>query len=112
MFGVHTFASNDVLLGDLWWVASEVRLSLFICYWNRMIKMDNSRLTKKVFNHEYEKVRGRWTKLLHMYSMYVLVLVGYINTGLALIAVFYVCAGCVVGYINTGLELIAPACQH
>ena len=61
--GVHKFAANDVLLGDLGWVASEVRRDVSIIrLWNRLVKMDDTRLTKRVFNFECDKMRGKWSK--------------------------------------------------
>ena len=33
-----------------------------IRYWNRDIKMDDSRLTKTFFNFECEKLRGKWSR--------------------------------------------------
>lgn len=49
--GVHKFAPTDALIGDMGWTASITRRKLEICrLWNRLVKMDNDRLCKKVFS--------------------------------------------------------------
>ena len=46
--GVHKFASNHAIQGDIAWINCNTRWSINIVrYWNRLIKMENSRLTKK-----------------------------------------------------------------
>ena len=57
--GVHKFSSNLVINGDMGWIPSKIRRYVCIArYWNRIIRMDDSRLTKKVFlwdKHAYSK---------------------------------------------------------
>ena len=52
--GVHRFAPNSAIQGDMGWCPSVYRRHLaMIQYWNRLIHMDDTRLTKKVFLQEY-----------------------------------------------------------
>ena len=47
--GVHRFASNLAINGDMGWVNSNTRRKLeMLRLWKRLIKMDNSRLSKKI----------------------------------------------------------------
>ena len=47
---VHKFAPNLAINGDMGWVSSQTRRFINIMkYWNRLIKMHHSRLTKRVF---------------------------------------------------------------
>lgn len=53
--GIHKFAPKLALLGDMGWTPSFIRRKLCLLrYWNRLIKMDNDRLTKMVFLNDYE----------------------------------------------------------
>ena len=62
--GVHRYAANGAINGDMAWVPSESRRKInMIRYWNRMVQMDNNRLTKKVFLYEVLK-KGKWAKYL------------------------------------------------
>ena len=48
--GVHRFTSNLGINGEMGWLPSKIRRYMnIIRYWNRLINMDNFRLTKKVF---------------------------------------------------------------
>ncbi len=48
--GVHSFAPNLAINGDMGRICSLTRRKLeIIRMWNRLIKMDNIRLTKKYF---------------------------------------------------------------
>ena len=53
--GVHRFAPNLLALyGDAGWTPSVYRRWLCILrYWNRLVLMDNNRLTKHAFNNDY-----------------------------------------------------------
>ena len=52
--GVHKFAPISGLLDDFGWLRPrERRIKNIVTYWNRLIKMDNNRLTKHVINDEY-----------------------------------------------------------
>ena len=62
--GVHRFAANAVLTGDMAWCPSIIRRKLAMMrYWNRLIIMDEDRLPKLVFNYEIHK-RGKWSEFL------------------------------------------------
>jgi len=48
--GVHNYAPNLAIQGDMGWTQSSVRRKInMIRLWNNLIKMDTTRLTKKVF---------------------------------------------------------------
>ncbi len=61
--GVHKFAPNLAIIGDVGWISSSVRRkSEMLLYWNRLIHMDSERLTKKVFRWYFNRKRisGNW----------------------------------------------------
>ncbi len=61
--GVHKFAPNLAINGDVGWISSSVRRkSEMLRYWNRLIHMDSKRLTKKVFHWDFNRRRtsGNW----------------------------------------------------
>ena len=79
---VHTFAPNIARNGDMGWVSSGNRREIEILrYWNRLIRMNENRLTKKVFKWDRNKRRrsGNWSNdvykvldsigLRHMYMI-------------------------------------------
>jgi hypothetical protein len=54
--GVHKFAPNLAINGDVAWVSSSVRRKLeMLRYWNRLIYMASERLTKKVFLWDFNR---------------------------------------------------------
>lgn len=60
--GVHKYAANDFLYGDMGWYPSKLRLKLKrLRFWNRLCLMDENRLTKKVFEKDYEQ-DGQWSQ--------------------------------------------------
>ena len=60
--GVHQFAPISGILGDMGWLPSEYRRKIcMLRYWNRLIVMKDERITKKVFNTDYEN-SGLWCK--------------------------------------------------
>ena len=53
-WGVHRFAPVAGLEGDMAWLSPQYRRWLsMLRLWNRLIAMENSRLTKKLFNYVY-----------------------------------------------------------
>ena len=49
--GVHRFAPIDALLGDMGWSTARNRHKLLaLKYWNRLCNLDESRVTRKVFD--------------------------------------------------------------
>ena len=60
--GVHRFAPIAGMYGDMGWMKPYMgRYICMIRFWNRLINMDNSRLTKQIFNWDYECKTG-WNK--------------------------------------------------
>ena len=60
--GVHRFAPNLAINGDMGWVNSNTRRKIeMLRLWNRLIKMDNSRLTKKIFLWDKDKNVRNWS---------------------------------------------------
>ena len=57
--GVHKFCPIPAMYGDMGW--SECRPRRFmnmLRYWNRLVKMSDDRLTKKIFIYDYEQSRN------------------------------------------------------
>ena len=60
--GVHKFAPNLAIMGDMGWCPASIRRKISLLrYWNRLMKLDDSRLTKKIFNLDYVN-GGQWCK--------------------------------------------------
>ena len=56
LLGVHKFCPLPALSGDIGWLPCRYRRYISIIrYWNRLIQMNNERLTKKVFLHDYDQ---------------------------------------------------------
>ena len=52
--GVHRFASILAITGDMEWIVSSDRHCVNILrLWNRLVNMQESRLTRKVFEYDY-----------------------------------------------------------
>ena len=60
--GVNRFAPLLGLNGECGWIPGSIRRKLEICrLWNRLIKMEDTRLTKHVFIYDYRSnVRNTW----------------------------------------------------
>ena len=61
--GVHKYAPNLAINGDVGWISSRARRKVeMLRYWNRIMKMDADCLTKKVFEWDYANKRhsGSW----------------------------------------------------
>ena len=62
--GVHRFAANAAITGDMAWCPSIIRRKIpMMRYWNRLILLDDDRLPKLIFKHEVYK-RGKWSKFI------------------------------------------------
>ena len=49
--GVHRYAANQVLEGDMGWLPSKIRRKInFLRFWNHLIEMENERLTNLIMN--------------------------------------------------------------
>ena len=60
--GVHKFTALAALNGEMGWLPCKYRHYLcMLRLWNRLIKMDSSRITKKVFLRDYEKCTANWS---------------------------------------------------
>ena len=60
--GVHRFAPVLGLQGDLRWLSCRTRRKLnMVRYWNRLVNMDNTRITKRVFQWDYESNVNNWS---------------------------------------------------
>ena len=62
--GVHRFAATEGLLGDMGWSSAKFRHSvLTLKFWNRLCKLDTSRITRKVFDWDrlYSNKKGTWS---------------------------------------------------
>ena len=63
--GVHKFAPMAAASGDTGWEPCEVRWKICIArLWNRLIDMNDNRLTKKVFNWDIQQ-NGPWAEDMH-----------------------------------------------
>ena len=61
ILGTHRYSPNAVLYGDTGWLTDKYRrYQSLLRYWNKLIAMSNSRLTKKIFNWEYEQNNKSW----------------------------------------------------
>ena len=60
--GVHRFTPILALYGDSGWLPSLYRRWICVLrYWNRLLSMDNNRLTKRVFDDDYRQCRDNWS---------------------------------------------------
>ena len=61
--GVHKFCPIPALTGDMGWPSCrERRFKAMIRFWNRLVKLSDDRLTKKVFLWDLEqKESGNWS---------------------------------------------------
>jgi hypothetical protein len=60
--GVHKFAPIVGMQGDMGWLAvRRRRYKCMVNYWNRLVKMDDNRLTKRVFKYDHERNRSNWS---------------------------------------------------
>lgn len=59
--GVHRFASVAATTGDIGWVPSRYRRWLnMLRYWNRLVNLEHDRLTKLVFDQDYDLCNDNW----------------------------------------------------
>ena len=59
--GVHQKTPLLALEGDVGWIDSQRRRHVEMSrLWNRLIVMDDSRLTKQIFQWDYDKCKGNW----------------------------------------------------
>lgn len=59
--GVHNFAPNYSVQGDMGWTCSSVRRKVaMIRYWNRLMILDSERLTRKILQWEIDQNKKCW----------------------------------------------------
>jgi hypothetical protein len=59
--GVHKFTPILSLNGDMGWIITKHRRWVnMIRLWNRIVKMNNSRLTRKIFDYDYRSNGNTW----------------------------------------------------
>ena len=66
--GVHTYAPNAGLSGDMGWIKHGY--NRYLCafrFWNRLLNMYDSRLTKHIFKWDYV-IKGVGAKILNIFS--------------------------------------------
>ena len=60
--GVHKFAPLAGIEGEMGWTnCRQRRHECILKFWNRLIKMENSRLTKRVFLHDFSLKHNNWS---------------------------------------------------
>ena len=59
--GVHNFAPNLSIHGDMGWTESSVRRKVHMSrYWNRLVNLSDDRLTKRIFLWDVEQKSKGW----------------------------------------------------
>ena len=59
--GVHKYAPNLAINGEMGWVNSDIRRKVeMLRYWNKLLDMDDNRLTKKVFQWDHTTKVKNW----------------------------------------------------
>ena len=67
--GVNKFAPILGMQRDMRWYEPKIRRCIKrIRFWNKLVKLDDSRLTKKAFNADYEQCRNNWSH--HMRELF------------------------------------------
>ena len=60
--GVHRFTPVLAMVGDTGWIPSVYRRwQCMLRLWNRLLLMDDNRVTKQVFNMDYQKCANNWS---------------------------------------------------
>ena len=64
--GVHRFAATAAIQGDMAWLPLRFRQYMNILrFWNHLVKMDHSRLVKRIFRYYYDHPHGNWCSDVH-----------------------------------------------
>ena len=59
--GVHKFAAHLAISEDTGWIPCEIKLKIAtLRLWNKLVKMEDSRLPKIIFNHIFENKGSKW----------------------------------------------------
>jgi hypothetical protein len=60
--GVNKFAPKVAIQAEVGWMTPKYRrIQRMLSFWNRLIQMDNNRLTKKLFNYDYNLRENNWS---------------------------------------------------
>ena len=60
--GVHKYACNEAVNGDMGWRSSVTKQQLWVLrLWNHLCEMDESRLCKKIFNIDHKFKKANWS---------------------------------------------------
>ncbi len=60
--GVHQKAPLHAITGDIGWTSCVIRRHVeMIRLWNRLVNMEDSRITKRIFNWDYELLCNNWS---------------------------------------------------
>ena len=60
--GVQKFAPISGMNGEFGWLGTKFKkYQCIVRFWNRLIAMDDDRLTKFVFNYDYQQCKGNWS---------------------------------------------------
>ena len=60
--GVHTFTPIEGMYGDMGWATPQMRHHAnMMRFWNRLVNMDDDRLTKKVFMWDWMLNKANWS---------------------------------------------------
>jgi hypothetical protein len=60
--GVHKYASNAAVRGECGWIKCKYDRWLTMCrYWNRLVQMNNERLTYKIFKYDLSRTKHNWS---------------------------------------------------
>ena len=59
--GVHKYAPNVAVRGDCGWLKTKFVQWINMCrFWNRLMNMDQNKITYKMFMYDYEKCKNNW----------------------------------------------------
>lgn len=63
--GVHHYAPLDAMSGDVGWYPPEINRHVsLICFCNRLITMENTRITKIIFEKDLTICKKNWSEQL------------------------------------------------
>ena len=70
--GVHKFAPNVGVEGEMGWLSPKLSRNLGLArFWNRLMDMENNRLTKVIFIWDYGRGRSKWNSEIQKLFNYV-----------------------------------------
>lgn len=64
--GVHKFAANAAIQGDMGWLPDQFRQKISVMrLWNKFVSMSHDRLTYKIFEWDYTALNNNWCSEVH-----------------------------------------------